>query len=494
MKKTRTLTNVIFQTLYQVLNTCLPLLTAPFLSRVLGSEQLGIYSYTSSIVSIFALFAMLGTVNYGTRSISTCGEDKEFRSKCFWEIYLFQILSTLISACFFLFYLFVFVKDNFIILFIQTITFLSCLTDINWLFFGCEKFKITITRNFIIRIITVLLIILLVRTKSDLWIYVLLMVASTLISNLLLWLYAFKLIHFKHVDLKALKKHVKPNLYLFVPLLAMSFYHIMDRTFLGILSTNEESGYYYNADKIVNIPIGVLSGFGTVMLPKMSKLIEDNKTKEAFKVLSLSLEGVFVMAIAMALGISSVSKEFVPVFFGSGFDPCVLLIIVLSPVLLVKGISNTIRSQYLIPLHKEKVFIISVFGGALANIVLDICLIPYYGALGAVIGTLAAEIIAMVIQIFSLKKYVSIGSLCIKMLVYASFGAIMIVSVRLVSLLPFLIWVKLLVEFFVGALVYCSLVLLYWRFSKSIVYSEVIIPYFFKSRKGKYVCESTNDN
>ena len=483
MKKTRTLTNVILQTLYQVLNTCLPLVTAPFLSRVLGADQLGIYSYTSSIVAIFALFAMLGTVNYGTRSIASCGENKDLRSKTFWEIYFLQAVFTLISSSVFLIYLFVFVKDNFVILLIQVFTFLGCLVDINWLFFGCEHFKITIARNFIIRIITVVLILLLVRTKNDLWIYVLLMVMSTIVSNLSLWMYAFKIISLKPIEFKSLKKHIVPNLILFVPLLAMSFYHIMDRTFLGILSTNEESGYYYNADKIVNIPIGVLSGFGTVMLPKMTALTESNKTKEAFKVLSLSLEGVFVLAIAMLLGIASISKEFVPVFFGSGFDPCVLLIIVLSPVLLIKGISNTIRSQYLIPFHKEKVFIVSVFAGAFVNTILDLCLIPFYGAMGAVIGTLVAETIAMIIQIFSLRRNVPIGRLCLRLLIYVSFGIAMAFSVRLVALLPVAVWAKLLIEIFTGAFVYCSIILLFWIVSKSIIFSEVIIPYFFKRKK-----------
>lgn len=253
--------NLGYQTIYQILNTCIPLITSPYLARVLGAEKQGVFSYTQSIVNYFTLFAMLGVVNYGTRTIADCGSDRKKRSKTFWNIYILQLCCTIVSISVYMFYLTCICSQNIYIAFLQIFYLLGSLVDINWLFFGVEKFKITVSRNMVIRICSVVLILMLVRKPSDLWIYTLIMAGSAFLSNAILWFFASK-----EIDLKAIKNisrfeiisHIKPNLVLFVPLMAMSVYHIMDKTMLGLLSTYKQVGYYYNADKIINIPIGIL--------------------------------------------------------------------------------------------------------------------------------------------------------------------------------------------------------------------------------------------
>lgn len=469
--------NLGYQTIYQLLNTCIPLITSPYLARVLGAEKQGIFSYTQSIVNYFTLFAMLGVVNYGTRAIADCANDKEKRSKTFWNVYALQMCCALISISLYVFYLAQICYQNVHIAFAQIFYLIGSFLDINWLFFGVEKFKITVSRNIVIRICSVILILILVRKPSDLWIYTIIMSGSVFLSNAILWLFLPK-----EVDLKDVKnisriemlKHIKPNLVLFVPLMAMSVYHIMDKTMLGLLSTYKQVGYYYNADKIINIPIGILTGVGTVMLPRMTSLNKVGKVQEARKLFLLSLELIIAVSAAMACGISAISKEFTPVFFGKGYDECIRLIIALSPVLVIKGLSEIARMQYLIPNHKEKIFIESVFMGAGVNFIVNWFLIPKMGALGAVIGTLVAELMSCVWQYLKMNKYISCITTIFKSMPYVLFGAIMFIVVRAVAMYFNGEIVALFFEILAGIITYTSLCLLYWKATKNKIAGLII--------------------
>ncbi len=477
--------NIIFQTAYQILNTCLPLITAPYLARVLGARQLGVFSYTSSVVAYFALLAMLGTVNYGTRSVASAGEDKNQRSVTFWEIYVLQIIATAISILCYGIYNWCFCKNNQLIAIIQTLTLIGCLLDINWLFFGCEKFKITVTRSFFIRIATVLAILIFVKDENDLWIYTLIMLLGSIISNAILWKFASRVVNFKIINIKQIKKHIKPNLILFIPLLAMSVYHIMDQTMMGVLSTYEQSGFYYNADKVINVPLGILNGVGTVMLPRMTALFEKKDYKEAHKLLAISLEGIAVVGVAMAFGISAISPEFTPEFFGGGYDACIILIMALSPALLIKGFSNTIRTQYLIPIHKEFIFTKSVVLGAIINLIMNFILIPKLGAMGAVLGTVFAELGACVFQFYAIKIEVKLKRFIVNTLVYILIGLVMFLAVRGTAYIRTNQWILIGVEILVGMTVYMFLCIAFWKLSKSLMYEEVFAPLFGKFIKIK---------
>lgn len=465
--------NIGFQTAYQILNTCLPLITAPYLARVLGAEQLGIFSYTSSIVAYFTLIAMLGTVNYGTRGIASVKDDKEKLSHTFWSIYGFQALLAGAVLVAYVFYLVFICSENKVIATIQIIAIVDSLLNINWLFFGLERFQLTVTRNFFVRILTVIAILVLVNKPADLWIYTLIMTGGTLLSNAVLWAYLPKVVSKVKVRFKDFLPHLKPNLVLFVPLLAMSVYHTMDKTMLGLLSTYEQSGFYYNADKVINIPVGILTGVSTVLLPRMSSLITVGKKKESDRLFGLSLEGITVLSVAIAFGISAIAKEFTPVFFGQGYDECVLMIIVLSPVLMIKGFSVSARNQYLIPYKLEKIFIRSVILGAIVNLFINWALIPSLGAMGAIIGTLIAEFVACVVQFYVMRKYIKLGAVYKDTIIYFLVGAGMFVCVRLIARLSLNIYMKLAIEVIIGAAFYVIVCFLYWKLTNNAMYKEV---------------------
>lgn len=459
--------NIWFQTLYQIVNTCIPLISAPYLSRVLGADKLGIYSFTSSVVAYFTLAAMLGTVNYGTRAIASVKDDDKKLSQTFWSIYSLQAIVTCIALVFYIGYLGLFCRENVVISTLQTIAVIDCFFNINWLYFGLEKFQFTATRSLIIRILTVIAILIFVKKPSDLWLYTLIMLSGTILSNLIMWFYLRRLVKWYKSSLQEAFSHIKQNLVLFVPLLAMSIYHIMDKTMLGLLSTYDQSGFYYNADKVINIPVGVLTGIPTVLLPRMTSLISKGKSNEGDKLYLTSLEGVVLISIAISFGIAAISKEFVPLFFGPGYEDCIMLIIVLSPVLIVKGFSLTARNQYLIPHHLERIFIKSVVLGGIVNLIINALLIKLMGAMGTVIGTLSAELIACIVQYLEMNKYIKIQSVLKNTLVYICIGLIMFVLVRLCSKLPLSVYLVLIFEVFVGAVVFICLCYIFGKFTKN---------------------------
>lgn len=471
--------NLGLQTLFQVLNTCLPLITAPYLARKLGVTQLGIFSYTTSVVAYFALFAMLGTVNYGTRCIASTKTDKKSRSKMFWGIFFLQTIVVGIAFFAYIVYLVFFCHDNKTIATIQTLTIIACFFDITWFFFGIEEFKITVTRSIVIKFITVALILLLVKTENDLWIYTIIMLGGTLLSQLVLFLYLPKYITWQKVSGQDIWSHVKPNLVLFVPLLAMSVYHTMDKTMLGRLSTYEQSGFYYNSDKVINVPLAVINGVGTVMLPRMSNLLKEKKQKEADELFITTLEGIAAISIALSCGIAAVSNEFIPFFYGQGYDPCILLTIVFSPILVVKSFSMIARTQYLIPMNMEKEFTKSVVGGAIVNLFFNLILIPPYGALGAVIATFLAELVACLLQFISLRgKNLRMKMLLFQIMVYLIIGFSMIVVVRMASFIHVnSLVIKLMFEICAGIVVYGIICMVYWRKTNNRFYQIIVDPF-----------------
>ncbi len=417
--------NIGFQSVYQVLNTCLPLITAPFLARVLGASQQGIFSFTQSIVDFFILFAMLGITNHGTRYIAEQCDDRMERGKAFLRIYLIQFLTSVIMIGLYIFYVILLCDKNHLISCIQVIALLASLLNINWFYFGIEKFEVTVTWNTIVRIATVILIFLFVDSPNDLWIYTLLMTLSTLVGHVILWIYLPRYVEFSKIEWKEVVEQIRPIVVLFIPLLAMSFYHVMDKTMLGIFSNYTETGYYYNVDKIINIPLGIITGLSTVLFPRMVVVLKEKGEKYSIAFFRKCVEGIILISSAMMFGIIAIAEDFSLWFLGREFEECGKLIIVLSPVMIIKSISSTIRYQFLIPNGKEKIFTISVVIGAVVNVIANLVLIPKLGALGAIIGTLLAEVVDCLIQIAFIQKKTNVCRTFIKSIPYLLIGCMM---------------------------------------------------------------------
>ena len=454
--------NIGLQTIYQILATITPLITSPYLSRVLGAEGLGVYSYTYSIVNYFLLFAMLGVTNYGSRAIAMA-KDEEEESRLFWEIHSLQILSTLAMILLYAILIFGVIQNNRNVSTLQVFWLLACGVDVNWFFFGKEEFKTTVTRNIVFKILTVVAIFVLVRSKEDVLLYTGIMAMGNFAAQIALYTVLFKKVKFTKPTFTGIIQHLIPNVLLFIPILAASFCSIMGKTMLGIFSDNHESGFYYSADKIIWIPLSIISGIGTVMLPKISAMKAKGEEQETRKLFNVSLNVFTCLAVAMSFGLAAVAAEFVPFFFGPGYETCIDLIILMAPVMVFQTLSNIIRTQYLIPYNKEKIYIIAVFAGAPIAFALNMLLIAglRIGALGAATGALITELVVCLVQYAMCQKELKVFKQLRCLVPYCLFGFVMFWLIRKVALLDASLFVKLLIEIAAGVIVYVALVAIY---------------------------------
>lgn len=447
--------NFLYSCVYQILLMILPLVTSPYVSRILGSKGLGIFSYTFSLASTFALVGMLGVNNYGNRTIAAVRDDRRKRSEDFWNIWAIQCIVTGIMIIGYIIYvLFYCPKEYKLVSWIQIITILCSVTDVNWLFFGLEKFKITVTRNIIIKILNVLMIFLFVKNENDVWLYCLIIISGMFISNITIWPFLFKEVDFVMPKMKNITPHFNNTIILFIPVIAITLYNRIDKVMIGILSDMVQTGLYENTDKIITIPLSFITAMGTVMLPRMSYLFSKGDNHQTLRYISLSMEFVCFMSVAMTFGISGIAIEFAPIFFGEKFVDTGVLIMLLSPKIICISWANVIRTQYLIPLHKDKIYVISVWLGAIVNIVVNLLLIPSMGAMGAVIGTIIAESIVMIYQTISVWNELPMLDYIKKGTYYFFGGVVMFLVVRLIGNKMGISVLTVIVQIIVGAIVY----------------------------------------
>lgn len=453
--------NYLYNSFYQILLIIIPLITTPYISRVLGASKIGLYSYSYAIAYYFVMFIMLGLNNYGNRTVAYVRDDKDKLSKTFFEIYFMQIMISFILIVIYIFYTLFF--SNNIITWIMTIYVISAALDINWFFFGIERFKITVIRSSIIKILSTISIFLFIKKPGDIYIYSFINVISIFLSQLILWFYIKKLVYFKKASKKEILYHLKPNLTLFIPVVAISVYKMMDKIMLGAMSSLEQVGFYENTEKIIQVPLALITSLGTVMLPKISNLVAKKDITKSNHYLKKSVCFASLVSSSMCFGIMAVSKYFVPWYFGSKYEPCIMLLVILMPSCLFLSIANVIRTQFLIPYKHDKIYIISVVSGAVVNLIINLLLIKKMGSQGAAIGTLVAEIIVCTMQLVLIKKMINIKKIIGTSLKYVLFGTIMYAILIMIPRLSTNDFLNIVFNVAIGGIIY---ILLAFKFVK----------------------------
>lgn len=444
--------NFIYNSIYQLLLYIIPLILTPYISRTLGAEQIGVYAYTYSIVYYFMLATMLGINNYGSRSIAKNSTNKEKISEIFSEIYGLQLRVGMLMLIIYNFIILFIFKEYTTLSLIHNLFLISSILDINWLYFGIEKFKVTITRNVIIKILSMILIFVFVKNPDDLWIYTLIMALSNFISQVYLFVVLRKYASLKFVRSKKAFSHLKNCLVLFIPVLAYGIYRVMDKTMIGAISTTTELGFYENSEKIINIPISFLTAMGTVMIPYMSKKSKD--IEEINKKLNSSFELCFCFMIPMIFGLIAIADDFSVIYFGNEFEKCGIIIKCLVPSILFATIANVVRTNYLIPFEKDRIYVISTIIGAVINLLLNLLFIRKFGALGACIGTVAAEFSVMLYQLIRVRNDIDILKMFKILCKYLFKGLIMFVIIFIIGKFINNIYIKLISQILIAVTIY----------------------------------------
>lgn len=466
--------NFIYNSVYQVLLIILPLITTPYISRVIGVEGIGIYSYSYSVANYFVIFAMLGINNYGNRSIARVRDDRDLLNRTFSSILIFHFVISSIAIMGYIIFVLIFNKENKLIFIIQSLYIISSFFDINWLFFGLEQFKLTVIRNTIIKLLSITSIFLFVKNSNDLWIYTSILAMGTLISQLSLWLFLRKYVSFVKISIREVFAHFKPCSVLFVPVIAISIYKIMDKIMLGYMSNMIQVGLYENSEKLIYIPLGLITALGTVMLPKMSNIISKAKINEIEMYIEQSMQFVMFIAIGSSFGLMGISNVIVPIFLGNEFIRSIHIINIIAPSILFLGWANVIRTQYLIPNNRDKIFLFSTLIGAIVNLVFNILLISRFEAIGAAIATLFAEMFVALYQTFKVYNELNIKKYFNNIFIYFLPGIIMYIVLKLIGSFLGIHIYTIIIQLMIGGGLYVIMSLIIMLMKKDIIIIKIL--------------------
>lgn len=460
--KSSIIKNYLYNAAYQIVLIIVPLLTTPYLSRVFSAEQLGIYSYHYSIAYYFSIFIILGLNNYGNRQIAIVKDEKRRLSETFCSIYSMQLGFGFLVILSYYIYISALSKNKEIssIFFVYVV---SEIFNINWLFYGLEEFRITVRRSIVIKILSTAGIFIFVRDSSDINIYCIIMTVSALLNQVMLWAYIPKHILFEIPSFYKVRRHIKPNLLLFLSVLGTSLYKYMDKIMLGKMGTMDEVGYYEQSEKIIALPVAFIVSLGTTMLPRISN-IEAVSGKDDIRISSYFQRSILFsmfLSASMSFGIMGVSREFVPFFYGPGFDKIVILFNILLPSCIFLGIGNVITTQFLIPRGNDNTYIKSIFLGAVINILINALLIPRYRSVGAAIGTLCAEITVCIYKIAYSNKEMKTMYAIRHGIPFCIIGIIMCFILNITSMDFLSNTMAMLIKIIMGCAIFTILTLLY---------------------------------
>lgn len=451
--------NYLYNVFYQVFLIVVPLITAPYLTRTLSSSALGVYDYINSIVSIITTFGLIGLQSYGYRQIAYYRDDKFKVAKEFSSIFCLRVLILIVIS---IIYLPLSSHSQYkMFYFIQYSLIAAQFLDVSWVFIGFEDLRIVSLRNFVAKFLTVIGIFLFVKSDNDLWIYFALFAFVTLVTTLSVYPLMKKYVLFTKVSFKMMIKHIIGSIKLFIPQVATILYLQFDKIMLkNITNSTKQVAYYSYAEKIINIPLAVITALGTVMMPRLANLYFNNEKKEMQSYLIKTIQFALFAAIPMMVGLSIIADGFIPWYLGIEYSVSAKVIIVLSPICVFNALSNIFGAQYLTAINKTKELTIAYYCAAIANILLNALLIPEFECVGAALATVICSFVSVVVQLFFVRKEVvfyGVRKNIIKIFVSSIFMATVIIIIKTffeVSALATCL------EVVIGSLVYCAMTLL----------------------------------
>lgn len=456
--------NYLYNLLYQMTSVLLPVLTIPYVSRVLSADGIGINTVTYANTQYFILLGSLGISIYATKKIATIREKKDKLKKTFWEIFSIQFTGCILAYMVFALTLGQSHKYG-IFYMLQGFYILAAAVDISWYFLGIENFKNASLRSFFAKIISVILIFIFVKTRDDLWKYILINAGTMFVGQLIMWFYVGKdMLKVKEIGKLKIAIHIMPILALFVPQIATQVYTVLDKTMIDLFKGAVEAGYYDQSQKIVRILLSVVTSLGIVMLPRIANLFSKDDLNEVKKSLRKAFVVISFLSIPITFGLIGISDKFVPILFGNEFLS-VIPLTKISPVLvIIIGLGNVFGTQYLLAIGKNKEYTASVCIGALVNFCFNLLLIPRFAAMGAVIATVSAELSIALIQ-FWFARVVFDFTWIKETYKYWVSGILMLAIVRLVGNVTPISILFLVLQIAVGSLVYfISLIILRDKF------------------------------
>ena len=447
--------NYILNVTYQVIALLLPLVTAPYLTRVLSSSGIGQYNFTYSLNYYFVLLAAFGFGNYAQREIARAQGDKGSQSVTFWEIILLRVLTVSVSigVSVSLFFFGVYQSYGELMLF-WVVMIAAELFDITFFFQGNEEFGKIVWRNLIIKLLSLASVFIFVRKPEDVWIYVLIAGGSRFIGNLSIWFYLPK--YLVRVGKETIHpwKHFRAAFRLFLPAIAVALYSQLDRTIIGLVVpgtyevetkqmidgvetivrvtkrvADDEVAFYSEAESIVKVAVTFITAMGTVMIPRNSSLVSRENEAGFRDSFLFGTNFVWFLGIPIVFGIAAVAGSVIPWFLAPEFGKTTLILQMLSPLALLLGLSNAFGVQFMIPKKMDRRYALCILVGAAINAAISIPLVYFFQSSGAVFGTLIAEASCIIMMAVFIRKHVSLKEVFKQSWKYLLCGGVMFAAI-----------------------------------------------------------------
>lgn len=385
-----------------------PLITFPYVSRILSPDGTGKISFAASVISYFVMFAQLGVPTYGIRACAKVRDDKEKLTRTVQELFIINLMMSVLA------YIALFVAVTFVprlhrdrpLFLIISSTILFNAIGMEWLYKALEKYTYITIRSIIFKFIALLAMFLLIHQKSDYVIYGGISIFAASASNVFNFIHVHKYISLQPVGNYNFKQHFKAISVFFAMSCATTIYTHLDTVMLGFMTSDTEVGYYNAAVKIKSILVSIVTSLGVVLLPRASYYVEHNLMDEFYRVTNKAINFVFLIAVPMAVYFIFFAKEGILFLSGPDYAGATVSMQVIMPTLLLIGLTNVMGIQMLVPLGREKKVLYSEMAGVVTDTFLNILLIPRLLSVGAAIGTLAAEGVVWIVQFIALKDEV----------------------------------------------------------------------------------------
>ena len=382
------------------------------------------------------------------------------------------------AACILVWFVFIFLAKQYkVIYLVLTMGLFSTMFDISWFFAGMEQFTYTVSKNAVCKLAGVILMFLFVKRPEDLLLYIIIITASTMLGNLSMWLYIPRFI--TKVDFKKLRfrNHFHETLIYFIPSVATSVYTVLDRTLIGTITNNRaENGFYHYTMQIINIMKALtFSSLNMVLGSRISYLFAEEKYDEIKERIRDSINYILFMGIGICFGLIGVSERFVPLYLGPGYDRVVTMLVLMSPIVVIIGVSNCLGSQYYTPSGNRKLSAKFIIIGAVVNLTLNLILIPRFWGYGAIVASLIAETVITVLYFRHCNGYLTADTLFREGRKKLAAGILMLAVIRILDRFIASDIIALCAEVIAGFAVYCALiVLLRDTFMSEIVMGKMI--------------------
>lgn len=410
MKKKSLTENFLYNILYQILVTALPILTAPYTARVLGITANGSHSYTESIVTYFIILGYVGTALYGTRRVAYVSDDPELLKDTTWDIIWLRFILMVITLAVYIPALCIRETEFTLLYRIQIINIVANGIDLSWFFQGVEDFKKVTLRNMLVKLLYVLCLFLFIKSPADLPLYVLLIVGSSFVGNVLMWFYLKDYLGRRSLQKpREMRVHLLGSIGLFIPQVTNYVYSLLDRSMLKWMTGNTDYvSIYDQGQRLLRAIIALMQSVGYVMMARLSNLKASNEQDKIKIYIHKSLNLTMFFAFPIMFGLGSVAKDFIPLFLGEEYLQVITVLQVLCPLVLMISVNSVMGVQLLISVGKERRYTIATTAGAFVNIIVNIFLLPSLNVLGACISSLAAETVVMLILYRASREYICI--------------------------------------------------------------------------------------